>query len=579
MNVKGRWILVTAAAALAITVRGLALGQLTDDERKCTDAAYKAARNVGNQEQKGDRTCVKDGSGNIDGCVDAESSKAADKRAKLLELDDPGGKCATTPAFGLNPNLADVADGVEEGADNILRGAFGDPVDIGAAGDKCADSVAKRAGKAYDAMLKSFRGCAKGLGAINSITDLNGCAATATSDAKATKFVPTKLASDMDKKCDFSGGAPAGMEDGACAACTDGATCGACVATITKCQACQAINNEDGGNANCDLLDDGLANSSCTAPGPSCGISSAGRYTQTTTGGVLKVSTFSPFQFPSGGQTIQDVSAPDANCVSNTVIPYPGGLTVPVFCVPALGYTVKVSQTGCGVGVIDSNGGSDLTTTENGDTSNGSFGCAATQSCATPVDSSGEIDITVGDGSADTCSGGGTGNAMVSIPVNTVTWLSTNGCPDTDSSPSEGDDTIITQFPQTLDLTTDRATAQFNDNNADGCSRQGVGPAGPYTTNQFCFAAGDPYACCTGAGTGTCVGNGAVGTCIDFGAQTVSVAGGGTVFSSAAPLHDLLFTTVQPANITGPAAFGGATCGSPPVINFAGVAHRCIIAP
>ena len=146
-------------------------------------------------------------------------------------------------------------------------------------------------------------------------------------------------------------------------------------------------------------------------------------------------------------------------------------------------------------------------------------------------------------------------------------------------SPSEGDDTIITQFPQTLDLTTDRAVAQFNDNDPDGCSLKGAGPAGPFTQNQLCTAPGNPFACCTGSGAGTCVGNGAVGQCIDFGAQTVSVAAGGTVFSSAPPLHDLLFSTVQLADITGPAAFGGATCGSPPTINFAGVAHRCIIAP
>jgi hypothetical protein len=142
-----------------------------------------------------------------------------------------------------------------------------------------------------------------------------------------------------------------------------------------------------------------------------------------------------------------------------------------------------------------------------------------------------------------------------------------------------GDDTIITTFPQTLDLTTDRATAQFADNDLDGCSLKGAGPAGPFTQNQICFGATNPYACCTGAGTGTCVGNGAVGKCIDFGANTVNVAGGGTVFSSAAPLHDLLFTTVQNSNISGPAAFGGATCGSPPVINFTGAAQRCIVAP
>jgi hypothetical protein len=275
------------------------------------------------------------------------------------------------------------------------------------------------------------------------------------------------------------------------------------------------------------------------------------------------------------------VSAPNpSTCVSNTVVPYPGGLTVPVFCVPALGYTVQVSQTGCGVGVIDSNGGSDLTTTEKGDTSFTAAGCAASQSCAVFVDSSGEIDITVGDGTPDTCAAGSSGNAMVSIPVNTVTWLSSNGCPDPDMSPAEGDDTIITQFPQTLDLTTDRAIAQFFDNApTDGCSLRGAGPAGPFTTNQICFGAGNPYACCTGAGTGTCVGNGAVGTCMNTGTNTVSVAGGGTVFSSAAPLHDLLFSTVQPATIGAPAAFGGATCGSPPTINFTGLAQRCIIAP
>ncbi len=310
-----------------------------------------------------------------------------------------------------------------------------------------------------------------------------------------------------------------------------------------------------------------------------CPIAAAGRYTETTTGGVLKVSTFQPFAFPSGGMTIQDVSAPDANCVHNTVIPYPGGFSTPVFCVPALGYTVQVKQTGCGVGIIDSNGGSDLTTTEKGDTSFTSGSCTANQACPGFVDSSGEIDITVGDGTTDTCSSGGTGNAMVSIPVFTTTWLSSNGCPDPDMDPNGGDDTIITTFPQTLDLTTDRATAQFADNDANGCSLQGAGPAGPYTTNQICFAAGNPYACCTGAGTGTCVGNGGVGKCIDFVGNTVNVAGGGTVFSDAAPLHDLLFTTVQNSNISAPAAFGGATCGSPPVINFAGVAHRCIIAP
>jgi hypothetical protein len=293
------------------------------------------------------------------------------------------------------------------------------------------------------------------------------------------------------------------------------------------------------------------------------------------------VSTFAAFPFPAGSVTVQDVSAPDANCVSNTVIPYPGGLTTPVFCVPALMYTVQVSQTGCGVGYIDSDGGSDLTVDEKGDTSFHGESCNVTQTCTAGVDSSGEITIKVGDGITDTCPSGGTGNAMVAIPVNTLTWSSSDGsCPDADGTfdPAQGD-TLITQFPQTLDQTTDSATAEFFDNDGDGCSQAGVGPAGPYTTKQLCTGAGTPFACCTGANAGSCVGNGGLGKCIDFTAMTVSVAGTGTVFSSAPPLHDLLFANVLPSTISGPTPFMGATCASPPPVNFTGTAQRCIVAP
>jgi CBS domain protein len=139
------------------------------------------------------------------------------------------------------------------------------------------------------------------------------------------------------------------------------------------------------------------------------------------------------------------------------------------------------------------------------------------------------------------------------LPVNTLTWLASDGsCPDMDGTFDANSDTEITQFPQTLDLTTDTSTAQFFDNDGDGCFQKGAGPAGPFTST---------------------------GTCIDLTAQTGNVAGGGTVFSSAAPLHDLLFTTVQNNTISGPTTSGGTSCASPPVINFSGLAHRCIIAP
>lgn len=305
-----------------------------------------------------------------------------------------------------------------------------------------------------------------------------------------------------------------------------------------------------------------------------------GVYQTTSTGGVLKAATFAAFPFPAGIQTTLHIPIPDANCVAPMVIPYPGGFSVPVFCVAALGYTVQVAQNGCGVGVVDTDGGSDLTLNENGDTSYNLNGCAAHQACGSFVDSTGDIDITVGDGIPDTCSSG-TGNAMVSIPVETLTWLSANGCPDTDEQPNQADDTLIAQFTQTLDLTTDRAVAQFNDNDLDGCSLKGVGPAGPYLRNVICVGPGNPYSCCTGSGSGTCTGNGAVGTCVDVSAGTFAftVVGAGTIFSLGAPLHDLLYETVQNNYYRFVECAPMPTCDPPPVINFNGLAHRCVTEP
>jgi hypothetical protein len=288
---------------------------------------------------------------------------------------------------------------------------------------------------------------------------------------------------------------------------------------------------------------------------PACPLD-AGRYTITTTGGTLRVATFAPFAFPSGGQTIQDVSAGDANCVHSTVIPYPGGLTVPLFCVPALGATTMVTQTGCGVGRIDSNGGSDFTVDEKGDTSEQTVCNAKQATCpaAGPApDSSGRLDVTVGNNQPDTCASGGTANAIVTIPVNTLTWVAADAsCPDMDGMFNPATDTKLAEFPQTLDLTTDTNTAQFFDIDSDGCAKSGLGPVGPFSST---------------------------GQCIDLTAKTVNIAGSGTVFSSGGPTYDLLFTTVQNNTISGPTASGGATCASPPLINFNGLQTRCLSGP
>jgi hypothetical protein len=298
-------------------------------------------------------------------------------------------------------------------------------------------------------------------------------------------------------------------------------------------------------------------------------------------GGNLKVYTFAAFPFPAGGTIVQDVSAGDANCVHNTVVPSPGGFSAPNFCVPALGYTVSVTQTGCGIGRIDSNGGSDFTVEETADTSDtknsnctgpgvpktcctgaGTGTCHGTcglpqtgPGCTSGADGSGRIDIKVGDGSADVCTGSGVANALVEVPVHTVTWQDNSGgmfgaCLG-DGVFQMGTDTIITQFDQILDFSTDTAHAHWADIDGDGCSIAGGGPS-----------AGQPAI---------------KGRCIDTSASpmTIATASAGGFFSAGLP-YDGSFSTFLTSTVTQTGPFAGDICGSPPPINFAGTATRCL---
>jgi hypothetical protein len=549
-------------SALCASMFALAVGSAAQaQDAKCQDAMAKSSRNVGNQEQKKNRKCVKDGSGDVSGCVNTPSPKATDKATKVFELFDAGGKCETVPAVGVNnagtPAGDTAVDAVIDSSGDILRGVFGDPVDGIVAGDKCSDAIVKRAGKAFDSGLKGYRGCVKP--GVASQGAVDACVAAGVNDAKAAKFLDEKLPNDILKKCETF--PIPGTEDGTCAACTDGPTCAACVDAITRCEICEAANAIGNGGANCDTLDDGLANASCGGAPPPCPIAQ-GRYTLTqSSGGQLQVASIDGgtpggFPFPTGGTVVQDVvAASPPSCVHDTVIPATGGFSAPIFCIPGLNFSVQVTQNGCGVGQIDSNGGSDYTIVEVGDTSDSSATCSQPHTGCPPgpavngADASVRVDITVGNGAADTCGGGGTANAIAIIPVMTQTWLADDfSCPDSDGV-FDGADTDILLIDQNLDFTTDVSSSSWTDIDGDGCSIAGAGPAAGFSRT---------------------------GVCLDIGAQTVTTVATGTIGSDGSPLFDLTFATRLPNTISGPAAFGGASCGVPPVVNFSGLATRCI---
>jgi hypothetical protein len=290
-----------------------------------------------------------------------------------------------------------------------------------------------------------------------------------------------------------------------------------------------------------------------------------GRYTLTqVSGGQLQVASINGgtpggFPFPAGGMVVQDVSAATSSaCVHNTVVPASGGFSAPIFCIPGLNFSVQVTQNGCGIGLIDSNGGSDFTVTEIGDTSDSSSTCdlpavgcppGPPSTMAADRDASVRVDITVGNGAADTCAGGGTANAITVIPVMTQTWLADDfSCPDSDGV-FDGADTDILLINQNLDFTTDTSTSSWADIDGDGCTIAGAGPAAGFSRT---------------------------GVCIDLGLNTVTTVATGTIGSDGSPLFDLTFATRLPNTLSAPAAFGGATCASPPAVNFTGSATRCI---
>jgi len=288
-------------------------------------------------------------------------------------------------------------------------------------------------------------------------------------------------------------------------------------------------------------------------PGAGCPVV-PGVYTLTgQAGGTLKTGTAGPFPFPSGGIIKQEVAAGDANCVHNTVVPFPGGFSSPVFCIAGVNYSVMVTQTGCGVGRLDSNGGSDFTINEVADTSDASPTCNLPHpaGCMQGSNKSIRNDVTVGNAVVDTCSGGATANSVVSIPVMTTVWVEFSSgfsCPANDGMVNPGD-SIVSQFVQVLDFSTDTASAKWMELDGDGCFLAGQGPL---------------------------AGHSETGTCINLGTGATTTVAAGNAGSGAGPFYDLTFANKIPNLMTGPTALTGATCPSPPPINFAGTVVRCV---
>jgi Tol biopolymer transport system component len=183
-----------------------------------------------------------------------------------------------------------------------------------------------------------------------------------------------------------------------------------------------------------------------------------------------------------GGRYVADVGPGDGDCVHRVVVPQGDSWS---FCVGGLGVTVGITQTGCGVGLIDSDGGADLTLHEVADTSDAGGPCGNRQAgCLALGDQALRTDVTLGDGVPDVCPGAG---VFLSIPLQVTAWISGSAlCPDPDGRPDPSD-LIVFDFPLPLDGTSDTTSIRFDDLDGDGCFLAGVGPTSSGTVRGSCL--------------------------------------------------------------------------------------------
>lgn len=301
----------------------------------------------------------------------------------------------------------------------------------------------------------------------------------------------------------------------------------------------------------------------CVAEPKECGLSE-GAYRFNSSSGALAFAC-EPAN-PLGDVTIWlNVSAPDDDCVHSVVVP-PAGFASETICVEGGTLSTRIRQTACGGGRIDSNGGSDFTLTEVGDTSTP---CSSQQDC-TPGTNGGYLSYaTMGDGKPDVCScDGGGANVVLSVWAEMQTWFTAGGeCPDHDGRfqpyphfpggaecPRPGGirsgdeecvppDVLVSEFRFALDLTTDTVTASFEDVIEDGCSFAGEGCAGPITSG------------------------GAPNQCFDpeSGNITLHAAGPSGSETPGWPSYDALWTTTMTGTLTRVGERAGTVCPTEPI--------------
>jgi hypothetical protein len=245
------------------------------DQQKCINALNMSFAKLSDAHARAFSKCVKNyartGS-SAEACLIAPNSSVdrAEERTFRAEMT----RCAdSAPDFGAT-DAETVIDAATQLEVDVIREIFGADLDaalVTSAADKdaakCQGAVVKSVNKCQKSKLKAFNRCKKtGLrkGLFNNSDDLEGCwgddprgavarVCDPVNGALASRVLPRSC---VPKGVDLSGAFPGCGTD-------DSADLAICVDQIIECRVCAALNEADDLALACDLLDDGVENSSC----------------------------------------------------------------------------------------------------------------------------------------------------------------------------------------------------------------------------------------------------------------------------------------------------------------------------
>jgi len=249
------------------------------DRQDCINVLNKHAARIANAQGKQVIDCIKDYEknklpGTIQDCIDADPGSRVAKAIARAQNDEFKKCLLAPPSFGAS-NAASVASGATTESVELVYDLFGADLDLGMisndkdrAAAKCQRSVLKQVEKCRDAWFTEFNRCKK-LGmkhlSILSSDALEQCMGKDARGKIAVFCNATfgRVVTMISKRCgnvDLVDGFPG------CAA-ADPVGLSSCIERSVNCRACRAMNEADHLNRDCDVFDNGNADSSC----PGCG--------------------------------------------------------------------------------------------------------------------------------------------------------------------------------------------------------------------------------------------------------------------------------------------------------------------